>query len=159
MRPICRRILTISIVLSALGGGAALAQDDVEVPYWASIKSDEANARVGPATDYQIAWVYRRKDLPVKIIKRYGPWRQIEDPDGTQSWMYSTLLTRTRTAIVVGEIRAMRAAPSPDARLLWRAEPGVVGKLGECSAGYCEFDVTGRVGFVEMDGLWGDGDP
>ncbi len=141
------------------GSDMGMAQEEIETPYWASIKSDEANARVGPATDFQIAWIYQRKNLPVKVIKRYGPWREIEDPDGTQSWIYSTLLTRLRTAYVIGGIRNMHAEPSAQSKVLWRAEPGVVGKLGDCIEGYCQFDVTGRVGYVDMRGLWGAGEP
>ena len=159
MRPLFRRVSVIFLALAGLYGGAALAQAEVETPYWASLKSDKANARVGPATDFQIAWVYQRKNLPVKVVKRYGPWRKIEDPDGTQSWMYTTLLTRVRTAIVIDDIQEMRAGPSAQTKLLWRAEPGVVGKLGECENGYCEFDVTGRVGYVKIEGLWGAGEP
>ena len=159
MRPSPWRISVIILCMGGIGAGGLHAQEDVDVPYWASIKADTANSRVGPALDYQIAWVYKRKNLPVKVIKRYHIWRQIEDPDGTQTWMHARLLVRTRTAIVIGEVRPMRAGPSPDERIVWRAEPGVVGKLGGCSDGYCEFDVNGQAGFIEARGLWGVGKP
>ena len=159
MRPFFRRISGIIFLLGLVGANAVYAQDDEPVPYWASISTDKANSRVGPAMDYQIAWIYQRKDLPVKVVKRYGPWRQIEDPDGARSWMHAQLLYRTRTALVVGEIRPMREGPSRDERILWRAEPGVVGKLGECTHGFCELDVNGQSGYVEESGLWGAGQP
>lgn len=135
------------------------AQTDESVPYWASVDADQARTRTGPDTSYQIMWVYQRRNLPVKIIKRYGAWRQIEDPDGTQGWMHATLLSRTRTAMVVGEIREMRAEPSDEARIAWRVEPGVVGKLGDCDKGWCPFDVNGRRGWIRQDAIWGAGAP
>lgn len=158
MSPFFRRSAIVAASVVFMSGGALSAQD-VEVPYWASIKAEEANGRVGPGSDYPISWVYQRKNLPVKVIKRLGNWRQVEDPDGTQTWMSSVLLSRQRTAMVVGKITAMRAAPSSDAKILWRVEPGVVGKLGECKNSLCEFDVNGRAGFVAEDSLWGDGTP
>ncbi|MEZ5709484.1 MAG: SH3 domain-containing protein [Blastomonas sp.] len=152
------------IVFVAIGVFMAMpvalsAQSDDSPPYWASIEEDEARTRTGPSTEYQIMWVYQRKHLPVKIIKKYGVWRQIEDPDGTQGWMHARLLSRTRTGLVTGEIRAMRAEPDDNARILWRLEPGVVGKLGDCDKGWCQFDVNGRSGWVRAGDLWGSGKP
>ena len=147
-----------AVSLSA-GHDAAIAQAEVEVPYWASVQKDEAFARAGPMATYQIEWVFRRKHLPVKVIKRYGAWRQIVDPSGWTGWMHSNMLSRKRTAIVTGSVIAIRSAPRDNARLLWRAEPGVVGELGDCESGWCEFAVEKRAGWVRQDQIWGAGEP
>jgi len=141
------------------GGSPVQAQAEVEVPYWASIQRDEAFARAGPMASYQIEWVFRRKNLPVKVVKRYGTWRQIQDPDGWTGWMHSNMLSRKRTAIVQGSVSAIRAAPQDSAKLMWRAQPGVVGELGDCEAGWCEFAVDRRAGWVRQDEIWGAGAP
>ncbi|MFN3820634.1 SH3 domain-containing protein [Blastomonas sp.] len=138
---------------------AAVAQAEVETPYWASIQRDKAFARAGPMASYQIEWVFQRKNLPVKVVKRYGVWRQIEDPDGWTGWMHANMLSRKRTAIVKGGVSAIRSAPQDSARLLWRAEPGVVGMLGDCDAGWCEFAIDRRSGWVRQDEIWGGGAP
>lgn len=139
--------------------GSAHAQAEVKVPYWASIQRDEAFARAGPMASYQIEWVFRRKNLPVRVLKRYGVWRKIEDPDGWTGWMHSNMLSRKRTAIAKAGIGAVRAAPRDSARLMWRVEPGVVGLLGDCQAGWCEFDVDRRSGWIRQDQIWGAGEP
>lgn len=156
--PILLPIL-MAVLLALVPAAYAQGPDDDAPPYWASIDEDDARTRTGPDMKYQIMWLYQRKNLPVKIIKRYGIWRQIEDPDGTQGWMHARLLSRTRTAIVRGEIRNMHAGPSTNSRITWRLEPGVVGKLGECQKGWCPFDVNGRTGWVQTDDLWGTGAP
>ncbi|WP_395395057.1 SH3 domain-containing protein [Novosphingobium sp. BL-8A] len=136
----------------------AMAADDGKVPYWASIDADIANLRVGPGESYKIDWVYRRPHLPVKVIRREGPWRLVEDPDGTQGWMRDLLLSRTRSAMVrAKDVIEMHAEPKSSAAMLWRVEPGVVGLLGECKDGWCSFDVAGHKGFVEQEQLWGAG--
>ena len=137
----------------------ASAQDR-EVPYWASLRVDEVNMRVGPSANYPIDWVYKRKNLPVKVVRLMQGWRLVRDPDGAQGWIVARLLSPERSAIVVGEgLTAMRAEPSASSALRWNVEPGVVGMLGECEAGWCELDVEGRVGWVEQDRLWGAGEP
>jgi len=144
------------ILLSLAVVGPAGAQSDPELPYWASISVDEARMRKGPSPDVPVIWEYRRKDLPVKVVARHETWRKIEDPDGTQGWMAARLLSRTRTAIVVGDIRPLREAASGSSPVLYRAEPGVVGKISDCANGWCMFDVKGRRGWIETDHIWGD---
>lgn len=149
-----RKILTSLLLLAAVGSAAA--QSDVELPYWASISVDEARMRKGPSPDVPVTWEYRRKDLPVKVIARHETWRKIEDPDGTQGWMAARLLSRTRTAIVTGEVRPMREEPDTSAAVAFRAQPGVVGRITDCKDGWCLFNVGGRKGWIQADHIWGD---
>ncbi|AJA09135.1 hypothetical protein SKP52_11175 [Sphingopyxis fribergensis] len=145
------------ILLSLAVVGPASAQSDpVQLPYWASISVDEARMRKGPSPDVPVIWEYRRKDLPVKVVARFETWRKIEDPDGTRGWMAARLLSRTRTAIVTGDIRPMREDASISAAVAYRAEPGVVGRITECEDGWCRFDVKGRKGWIQTDHIWGD---
>jgi SH3-like domain-containing protein len=145
------------ILLSLAVVGPASAQSDpVELPYWASISVDEARMRKGPSPDVPVIWEYRRKDLPVKVVARFETWRKVEDPDGTQGWMAARLLSRTRTAIVTGDIRPLREAASLSAAVAYRAEPGVVGRITDCKEGWCLFDVKGRKGWIQTEHIWGD---
>ena len=151
-----RRLLSIVLVAIA----APAAAQDREVPYWATLRAEEVNMRVGPSEAYPIEWVYRRAGLPVKVVRVMQGWRLVEDPDGERGWIVARLLDPDRGAIVVGEgLAEMRASPEADAAIRWRAEPGVVGELGNCSEGWCAFDVGGRKGWVRAERLWGAGEP
>ena len=144
----------IVLALVALGMAIpALAQR--KPPYFASINADKARMRTGPGSNYPASWLYRRADLPIKVLDIYGEWRKVEDPDGTQGWMQANLLDDVRTAMVMGTIIEMRAAPNLSARVAWRAEPGVVGTVNRCASGWCWFDVHGRGGYVEQSHIWG----
>ncbi|MCT2558727.1 SH3 domain-containing protein [Tsuneonella sp. YG55] len=137
---------------------APVAAQDREVPYWATIKAEKLNMRAGPGRDFPIRWVYTREGLPLKVIRVHEGWRLVQDPAGDEGWVTANLLSKERGAIVVGEgLAAIRAAPSEGAMARWNAEPGVVGKLGKCESGWCEFDVAGRAGFVQANRLWGAG--
>ena len=152
------RLLAVSLSLVLAAPAAA---QDREPPEWASLRADEVNMRVGPSEDYQIEWVYRRTGLPVKVVRLKEGWRLVRDPDGAQGWIVARLLNPARTALVTGKgLAAIRDAPADNGKLLWNAEPGVVGKLGSCETGWCEFDPGGgRKGWVKQARLWGAGTP
>lgn len=152
-----RRMRIIGWVLLALValGMAIPAMAQRKPPYFASIAAEKARMRTGPGRNYPASWLYQREDLPIKVIDIYGEWRKIEDPDGTQGWMQVNLLSDTRTAMVTGTVTEMRAAPNFNARINWRAAPGVVGRISKCAAGWCWFDVRGQGGYIEQSHIWG----
>lgn len=155
-----RSILVFFAALLILGLiGPANAQTR-EVPYWASLRAEPVNMRVGPSQDYPIEWVYRRKGLPVKVVRVVEGWRLVRDPDGAQGWVVARLLDPQRTAMVIGkDLAAIREGPAASSGLKWNAEPGVVGRLGKCTEGWCEFDTNGRKGWIRAGRLWGAGEP
>lgn len=160
MMRIFRHFLIVAGALALWPFAATLEAQTREVPYWASIDSETVNMRVGPSRDYPIEWVYKRKDLPVKVIRLREGWRLVEDPDGAQGWIVQGLLSAKRTALIIGEGPVdLRASASASSALRWKAQPGNVGTLGKCDAGWCEIDIAGRTGWVLQDRLWGPGEP
>lgn len=144
----------VAVVLGFSGIAQAWAQQR-KPPYFASISAGKAHMRTGPGRNYPASWLYQRADLPVKVVEIYNDWRKVEDPDGTQGWMLVGLLSAQRTAVVVGTIVEMRDSPRLNARINWRAAPGVVGRISTCQRGWCWFDVRGRAGYVEQNRIWG----
>ena len=139
-------------------GGVAVsaAAQDKKPPYWASIASGQAMMRTGPARNYPGTWLYQRRDLPVRVIKIYPNWRLVEDPDGTQGWMLVSLLSDRRTAIVKkGDPRPVRVEPSDGAKVHYRAEQGVVGRIDKCRDGWCRITVGKRDGYIKISDIWG----
>ena len=151
-----RALLALVALAGLLLGPGASAQR--AVPYWASIATTTAKMRAGPGKQYPSTWIYRRDDLPVKVLRVMEDWRQVEDPDGTQGWMSRTQLSDTRTAMV-RTLTTVHDQPTASAHINWRVEPGVVGRLGDCDAGWCQIDLGGRVGFLREASVWGAGAP
>jgi len=152
----------LAAALSALAAVALIPDPAVaadakkSVPYYASISASRARMRTGPARTYPANWLYQRQDLPIKVVAIFKEWRKVADPDGTEGWMQANLLSGTRTAIVHGAGPVeLREKPAASGKLLWRAAPGVVGRLSQCGNGWCRFDVKGQAGFVAIGGLWG----
>ena len=138
----------------------AAALPEKKPPFFGSITPARARMRAGPGRAYPATWIYRRPDLPVRVIdvfheKSGASWRKVEDPQGTQGWMQANLVSERRTAMVMGGVLEMRDQPGFGGRVQWRAAPGVIGRINRCQRGWCWLDVHGRGGFVEVSHLWG----
>jgi SH3-like domain-containing protein len=155
-----------AVVAAALVAGTAHAANDqsegsgLPLPRFASLKSDHVNVRGGPNKDHEVAWVYTRPALPVEITAEFENWRRIRDRDGTEGWVYHTLLSGRRTAYVA------RLKTSPDFVPLYESanrmspvramlEPGVLGSIKRCNGQWCRFAGNGFDGWIEQDRLWG----
>lgn len=125
------------------------------LPRFVSLAAGEANLRTGPGRRYPILWVYVRRRLPVEITAEYGQWRRIRDAEGTRGWVHSSLLSSTRTALIVGETRTLFADPDPQSRPVLRAEAGVIGALEKCRQGWCRLKVGGKRGWLPAGHVWG----
>jgi SH3-like domain-containing protein len=143
----------VSTVAAMMVSSIALAE--AKPPYWASVSAGEARMRTGPGRQFPASWLYQRSGLPVKVIDTYPSWRKVEDPDGTQGWMQANLLSPQRTGLVIGDVRPLRERPASNARIIFRAEPGVVGRISDCNSGWCRLDVKGRMGYIEIAHIWG----
>ncbi len=151
--PVPGRILAAVALLSVAAPAAA---QEKQPPYWASIASGQAMTRTGPGKNYPGVWLYQRRDLPVRVIKKYEHWRLIQDPDGAQGWMLVSLLSDRRSAIVKpGEPRQIRLKPNDGAKVRYMVEQGVVGRIDKCASGWCRITVGKLGGYIHTTDLWG----
>ena len=149
-----RKLVAIALLCAATMASA----QDKKPPYWASIASGEAMMRTGPGRNYPGIWLYKRRDLPVRVVKTYPNWRMIEDPDGTRGWMLVTLLSDQRTALVTpGQPRPIHEERNAASRVAYLAEPGVVGRIEACDGNWCKFAVGKRAGWIAQGEIYGPG--
>lgn len=131
------------------------------LPRWSALRTEEVNLRTGPGTRYPIDWVYKRRDLPVKVEREFDVWRLVALPDGTKGWVSGATLVTHRTFSVVGAAaapeRAMRAAASEEAAVVARLKPGVIGRIRACEVGaaWCQVQVGEYRGWLRRDAFWG----
>jgi SH3-like domain-containing protein len=149
------------VFASLLTAASAAAKDahnpsGMPIPRFVSLKSEEVNVRTGPGTRYPIQWVYRREGWPVEIIEEFDQWRKIRDLEGTSGWVHKGMLAGSRTALVRGKgARVVRADPDEKAHALFKVEPMVLAKLGECGKEWCRVQVSNRKGWLKKSQIWG----
>lgn len=135
------------------------SRSGLPVPRFVSLKSARVNVRVGPGEDYKIAWIFTRSALPVEVIQEYDTWRRIRDSDGTVGWVFQSLLSGKRTAVVTpwasGEPHPIYASAATDASVSAYLQPGVMGQIDRCNKGWCKISSTQYSGWIPQDQLWG----
>lgn len=129
------------------------------MPRFVSLKSDRVNVRAGPNKDQDVRWVYTRAGMPVEITAEFENWRRIRDWEGAEGWVYHSLLSGKRTAVVVPKLNAELVPLYERADLTSpvaaRLQSGVLGALKYCDGSWCQFSGKGFSGFVRQDRLWG----
>src|SRR6201984_2628058 len=71
------------------------------MPRFVSLKPDRVNVRGGPTRDHEVMFVYTRAGLPVEITAESDNWRRIRDWEGSEGWVYHSLLSGRGTAGVM----------------------------------------------------------
>lgn len=132
-----------------------LGPSGLPVPRFVSLSAGKAFMRAGPGEQYPIQWVYKKPGLPLLVSAEFDAWRKVRDSEGTEGWMHVVLLSGERTALVTGKVRDFHEEPSRDARIVFRAEPGVTGELLECRQGWCRIEAAGHKGWAPAAHIWG----
>jgi SH3-like domain-containing protein len=164
--------LVAAFALSCLGAAGAVAQakgtdialgrgsvTGLPVPRFVSLKADRINVRSGPGRDQDVRWVYTRAGMPVEVIAEYGNWRRIRDWQGGEGWVYHSLLSGKRTAVVVPTLKTdlvpLYYSPDTTSAVVARLEGGVLGRLQSCTGTWCEFKGKDFDGWIMQVRLWG----
>src|SRR5262249_22175739 len=114
-----------------------------------------------PTKDHDVSWIFARSALPVEVTAEFENWRRIRDWEGAEGWVYHSLLSGRRTAIVAAQAKSkdellpLHDAPDAKAPPVARLEAGVLGVVKRCSGTWCRITGTGFDGWIEQDRLWG----
>jgi SH3-like domain-containing protein len=157
----------IALTVLALAPAPAQAEDEpagavsgLPVPRFVSLKADKVNLRAGPTRDHDVTWVFTRAGLPVEITAESENWRRIRDSEGTEGWVYHSLLSSRRTALVApwskkDESFSLHQSGDANARVTAQLQPGVLGSIKGCDKKWCRIFGEGFDGYIEQERLWG----
>ncbi|TVR10906.1 MAG: hypothetical protein EA385_02285 [Salinarimonadaceae bacterium] len=165
-------IAALAASLHLAPAGPASAQTTIgpetrlPLPRYVSLKTDRVNLREGPSTSHSTRWVYQRAGLPVEIIAEFSNWRRIRDAEGADGWVWHSLLSGRRTAVVAPwdaqarKIIDLYERPDASSAVAVRVQAGVVGAVRSCGGDWCRLSVRRSErseisGFIRQDQLWG----
>ncbi len=147
------------IATTADAKDSALSTSGLPIPRYVSLKSDHVNVRAGPTKDNDVAWVYTKAGLPVEITAEFENWRRIRDSEGAEGWVYHSLLSGRRTAVVTmktkNDLALLYDRADVQGRVAARLEAGVVAQVKHCASGWCHVAGSGFDGWIQQQRLWG----
>jgi SH3-like domain-containing protein len=135
----------------------ATGPSGLPLPRFVSLKADKVNVHVGPAKTYDVTWIYTRVGLPVEITAEFENWRRIRDGEGSEGWVYHSLLSGRRTGLVLAkeELVPLREAGDPEGSVIAQLQAGVVATVKKCTGTWCRISGDGFDGWIEQRRLWG----
>jgi SH3-like domain-containing protein len=141
------------------GGEQPGSKSGLPVPRFVSLKPDKVNVRGGPARTHDIAWQYSRAGLPVEITAESDNWRRIRDSEGAEGWVYHSMLSGRRSAVVTAkdkdELVPLYAKADAAATVTARLQSGVLAAVKQCTGSWCRIVGAGFDGWIAQERLWG----
>ncbi len=150
---------------NAANRNVSVGQSGLPLPRFVSLKSNRVNVRVGPGQEYEVSWIYVRGGLPVEVTQEFDNWRRVRDSAGNEGWVFHSLLSGRRTAIVAPWDGRTEPLPlfrerNPGAKLNARLETGLLIKVNECDGTWCHAEIDAPndetyEGYVQQERIWG----
>jgi len=158
-------VVALAWVWLSASVGAAYSANSIQnpsglpLPRYVSLKSDKVNVRAGPTEDNDVAWVYTRAGLPVEITAEFENWRRVRDSEGSEGWVYHSLLSGRRTAVVTmkhkSDLAPIYDHANVDSAVAARLQAGVVAQVKKCKSSWCHVTGDGFDGWIQQERLWG----
>src|SRR5882724_604731 len=129
------------------------------MPRFVSLKPDRVNVHGGPTRDHEVTFVYTRAGLPVEITAESDNWRRIRDWEGSEGWVYHSLLSGRRTAVVMPKDKKA-LVPLYDSSdnaspVVAQLQAGVMATVKRCTGSWCHISGARFDGWVRLEQLWG----
>lgn len=129
---------------------------NLELPRFVSLKSNDANLRVGPSINYPIELKYIQKNLPLEIIDEFDVWRKTKDHEGNIGWLHKSLIKGDRFVLIQIESDSdIKIYNRPNGKEIGLIKKNNILKLNECIVHWCKIKNDNIKGWVSKQNIWG----
>ncbi len=128
----------------------------LDIPRYISLKSNDTNIRIGPSTNYPIVLKFIKKNYPLKIIDEYKEWRKIEDFNMNTGWVHKSLISGTRTGIIISnENKNIGLFNTINGIEIGSIGIGNIVYLEKCKIDWCFISLANYRGWINKKSIWG----
>jgi SH3-like domain-containing protein len=129
----------------------------LSLPRFVSLRTEPANMRRGPGTNFPVVWVYKRKHLPVEVIEEFDEWRQVRDPSGSVGWIHKSILSGRRMGVIQASNVNLFRGSTVSSSILAVLSQGVLVRLQRCpkNTSFCFIKAGSHKGWVLRQEIWG----
>ena len=150
-------IAFILIIIFSQASNADIGKETgLEIPRYVSLKSNDANIRVGPSKNYPIEIKYIKKNYPLKVLEEYEEWRKVEDFKKNIGWIHKSLISGTRTGIVLSnDNKTIKLLNTLDGNVIGEIGKGNIVFLEKCKTDWCLVSSGNYKGWIDKKYIWG----
>ena len=119
-----------------------------------SLKKNKVNVRYGPGFDYEVKYIYRKKNFPVKILDKKENWRKIIDIKKNGGWIHWSQLKKINSFITTNE-KILFLKPSLFSKPIAKIQEGRLLLVDRCITNWCKIKTEEYSGWIDSANLWG----
>ena len=121
---------------------------------YVSLKKSKVNVRYGPSFEYDIKYVYKKINLPLKQIDKKENFRRIIDLKNNSGWIHISQLKKNNSVIAI-QNKILFKKPSSFAKPIAKIEKGRLLIVDKCQEKWCKIKSDDYEGWIKNNDIWG----
>ena len=119
-----------------------------------SLKKNKVNVRYGPSFNSPVKFIYKKINLPIKLIDKKENWRRIIDLKNNSGWIHQSQLKKVNSIIPL-EDKVLFKKASNFSKPMALIKKGRVLIIQKCEINWCKIKSKEFKGWVKTDNVWG----
>jgi len=125
-----------------------------ENDYYLILKNNKVNVRYGPGFNYQIKYIYKKKNLPIKVIDKKENFRRIIDFKKNSGWIHISQLKKGKSLILLKD-QILFKKPTKYSKPLFKIAKGRLLLVKKCKKKWCKVKTEDYLGWIITNNIWG----
>ena len=125
-----------------------------ENDYYLILKNNKVNVRYGPGFNYQIKYIYKKKNLPIKVIDKKENFRRIIDFKKNSGWIHISQLKKGKSIILL-EDQILFKKPTQYSKPILKIAKGRLLLIKKCKKKWCSVKTENYLGWIKTNNIWG----
>ena len=125
-----------------------------ENDYYLILKNNKVNVRYGPGFNYQIKYIYKKKNLPIKVIDKKENFRRIIDFKKNSGWIHISQLKKGKSVILLKD-QILFSKPTRYSKPIIKISKGRLLLVKKCKKKWCKVKTEDYLGWIITNNIWG----
>ena len=119
------------------------------------LKNNKVNVRYGPSFDYPIKYIYKKIQLPVRLIDKKENFRRIIDHKKNSGWIHISQLKKSNSLITTSK-KILFRKPTKYSKPLAKIDTGRLLLIKKCEKNWCNVRTDQFSGWINKNNVWGN---
>tara|TARA_B100000965_G_C19397281_1_gene671741 strand:+ start:138 stop:587 length:450 start_codon:yes stop_codon:yes gene_type:complete len=118
------------------------------------LKNNKVNVRYGPSFEYPIKYIYKKIQLPVRLIDKKENFRRIIDHKKNTGWIHVSQLKKSKSIITTSR-KVLFKNPTKYSKPLAKLDSGRLLIIKKCETNWCNVKTEKFSGWIDKNDIWG----